>query len=400
MENNHSKKTIVLATDVPFWNCSAGNEQRITQIIGFFRQFCEVVVLYVGFASKKDKRKVSSYGIKKLYCAFEWKVVLKNWVKLVVNAYFPALRGVLKKMRKPGSLDTRKSIIAKNKLDLILSRTDVDVLCVEYVWMTYLFEHVSDSVLKIVDSHDIQFDRCDSFKKMGLNYDFNISEAEEIECLNSADVVLAINHRDFEIMSQKLRTNVIEYPYIPTRTKAEKQVAVECMQNGYRIAFVGSAIDFNISALEWFCDKIWPYVKENEPLSEFHVYGKVAAYAPLMNGVYAHGFVEDERDIYSQNDIFVNPILMGGGLKIKCVEALMFAKPLVTTAVGAQGLESGIDQAFFVAEDENDFIRKLVLLLHDPKKRKEMSSCSDQVICSLEDSLKRGEQTLAKKIGI
>lgn len=399
MESCRPKKTLVLATDVSFWNCSAGNEQRITQVIELFKQYCDVIVLYIGGLSKKDKRKISFYQLKEIYSVFEWKTVLKDCIKLVINTYFPFLRGFLKKMRKPGSLKTRKSVIAKKKLESILKRMDVDALCVEYVWMAYLFENIPNSVLKIVDTHDVQFDRCESFKKMGLNYDFSISEGEEIECLNLADIVLAINHRDFEMLSQKLKTTVVEYPYVPLKIRHEKYAA-DFVQNGYRIAFVGSAIDFNINALKWFCDRVWPQVKKLEPLSEFHVYGKVAAYAPSMFGIFAHGFVSDEKDIYNQNDIFVNPILMGGGLKIKCVEALMYAKPLVTTAVGAQGIESGIDKAFFVADDENDFARKLILLLHNPEKRRKMSSCSEQVIRSLEESLKKAENYLFDKIGI
>jgi glycosyltransferase involved in cell wall biosynthesis len=400
MESCQPKKKLVLATDVSFWNCSAGNEQRITQVVELFKQYCDVIVLYIGYLSKKDKRKISSYQLKEIYCVFEWKTILKDCAKSVINTYFPFLRGILKKMRKSGSLKTRKSVIAKKKLDLILKRIYVDVLCVEYVWMVYLFENIPNSILKIVDTHDVQFDRCESFKKMGLSYDFNISESEEIECLNLADVVLAINRRDFEMLSRKLKTAVVEYPYIPSKIKFEKHVVADSAQNGYRVAFVGSAIDFNINALKWFCERVWPHVKKLEPLSEFHVYGKVAAYAPSMLGVFAHGFVSDEKDIYNQNDIFVNPILMGGGLKIKCVEALMYAKPLVTTAVGAQGIESGIDKAFFVADDENDFARKLILLLHNPEKRRKMSSCSEQVIRSLEESLKKAENYLFDKIGI
>lgn len=400
MENSCCKKTIAVATDVPFWNVSAGNEQRISQVINFFRQSCDVIVLYIGYTSKKDQRKIASYGLKNVYCAFEWKSILKDRVKLIVNTYFPALRHILKKMRKPGSLNTRRSLVAKKKLRDIFSKTKVDVLCVEYVWLTYLFEDVSASVLKIVDTHDIQFDRCESFRNVGLNYDFNISEEDELKCLNLADVILAINHRDCEILSKKTNAKVVEYPYLPEKKDLEKRNQIECTPNRYRVAFIGSAIDFNIRALDWFCNKVWPYVKEMEPLSEFHVYGKVAVYAPSMPGVFAHGFVSNEKDIYYQNDIFVNPILMGGGLKIKCVEALMYAKPLVTTSVGAQGLETGIDKAFLVAEDETDFVDKLLLLLHDSKKKQELSSCSEQVVLFLKESLKKAEFSLAEKIGI
>lgn len=396
MESRLSKKTVVIATDVPFWKCSAGNEQRITQMIDFFRRFCDVIVLYIGYASKKDRKKIASYELKNLYCAFEWKAFLKENLKLVINSYFPVMRGILKKMRKPGSLKTRKSEIAKNRLDAILTENNVHILCVEYVWMTYLFTGLTDSILKIIDTHDIQFDRCESFKQMGLNYDFNISETEEVECLNQADVVLAINHRDAEILSKKLKTEVVEYPYLPSKIKNGNQSDACCEQNGSRIAFIGSAIEFNIMALLWFCDKIWPIVKRSVPSAEFHVYGKVAAYTPLVPGVVAHGFEPNESDIYNKNDIFVNPIQMGGGLKIKCVEALMYAKPLVTTQVGAQGLESGIGEAFWVATDEKDYVQKLVILLQNSEKRLELSRNSQSIVNRLKDALELAENSIKK----
>ena len=125
-------------------------------------------------------------------------------------------------------------------------------------------------------------------------------------------------------------------------------------------------------------------LKEN-PNAELHVYGKVSSYCRKGPSVFLHGFVEKYEDIYKDNQIFINPILMGGGLKIKCVEALMFGKPLVTTSIGAQGLESGCGKAFLVADDANEYALLINTLLRSKSKMGELSESAVSFIGELKN---------------
>ncbi|HEY9664990.1 MAG TPA: glycosyltransferase, partial [Allocoleopsis sp.] len=70
---------------------------------------------------------------------------------------------------------------------------------------------------------------------------------------------------------------------------------------------------------------------------------------------------------YDLASLVINPIPYGTGLKIKTIEALGYAKPLVTTSVGAEGLEEGIDRAFLVADTPEAFAQAIITILDDPE---------------------------------
>jgi glycosyltransferase involved in cell wall biosynthesis len=79
--------------------------------------------------------------------------------------------------------------------------------------------------------------------------------------------------------------------------------------------------------------------------------------------------VTDIASAYREADIAINPVTFGGGLKIKTVEALAFAKPLVTTPVGACGLEDGANRAFVVCTAPHEISKALIRLVAKPAER-------------------------------
>lgn len=391
-------KKIAFVTDVPFWKKTAGNEQRVSQVLEMLCAAAAVSLFYIGSISKKDYESLKKQNFSDVYGISCWKQDLKNGIKNVVTQYFPYLRKYLKRIRKPGSLETRKSSAVADFVKKKFDENGYDVLWVEYVWLTYLFDSAPSDVLKFVDTHDVQYDRCASFARIGLNYDFQITKDEEVESLEKADYVLAINSRDNEILSRDLK-NVLVYPYIPFLGE-EKQEIVTSNEGKNRVAFIGSPIDFNIKSVEWFIANVWPLILEKKPNAEFHVYGKVSNYVKKERNVYAHGFVKNSSDIYRDNRIFVNPILMGGGLKIKCVEALLYGKPLVTTSVGAQGIEDGCGSAFLVADEAKYFAEYVVNFLNVDDVASLYSTKAQKFINEMLWSTKQAEENIKKIIGM
>ena len=84
--------------------------------------------------------------------------------------------------------------------------------------------------------------------------------------------------------------------------------------------------------------------------------------------------MDDLTSVYQRADVVINPISIGTGLKIKNIEALGFGKPLVTTSVGAEGLESGSQLAFLVADTAQDFANAVIGILQDSGLYRQLSS--------------------------
>jgi glycosyltransferase involved in cell wall biosynthesis len=128
--------------------------------------------------------------------------------------------------------------------------------------------------------------------------------------------------------------------------------------------FIGSANQSNIDALHYFIEEIFPAVKTSFPEATLLVAGPVCRVLDSPDqSIIKCGEPENLDELYGKASVVINPIRFGTGLKIKNIEALGYAKPLVTTPVGAEGLENGADSAFLVADDASGFARHLNRIL-------------------------------------
>lgn len=85
------------------------------------------------------------------------------------------------------------------------------------------------------------------------------------------------------------------------------------------------------------------------------------------------GFAPDLLAAYSRAHVILNPVNYGGGLKIKSVEALCFGKPLITTAIGAEGLTDGARVAFIQADADQEFVAAMIELARSAEMRDGLS---------------------------
>ena len=74
-----------------------------------------------------------------------------------------------------------------------------------------------------------------------------------------------------------------------------------------------------------------------------------------------------QEEIYSQVDAMINPVFVGGGLKIKTLEALAYGKVLISTKEGAVGMGSPEDNGIIIAENRAEFINAFINLSKQPE---------------------------------
>ena len=124
----------------------------------------------------------------------------------------------------------------------------------------------------------------------------------------------------------------------------------------------------NLDAVEWFLDKIYPkvYQKTKAP---FYVVGSNAPETLAerkVEGMVFKGFVSEEEleQLYMSCRMAVVPLRYGAGVKGKVVEALHYGIPVVTTSVGAEGIE-GLDDCVAVEDQEEAYIQTVISLYSD-----------------------------------
>lgn len=145
------------------------------------------------------------------------------------------------------------------------------------------------------------------------------------------------------------------------------------------IAYLGS-LDWlpNIDGLKWFVNKVMPIIVKSNSNVKFYIYGKNASHdVERLNdekNVFVKGFIEDVREVYKKAKVMVVPLLAGSGIRIKILEAMAAGKAVVTTSIGSEGIMIEPGKNIMIADNSDEFAKKLLTLLDDNELRKSMGS--------------------------
>lgn len=131
----------------------------------------------------------------------------------------------------------------------------------------------------------------------------------------------------------------------------------------------------NVEAALWFARRVWPLVLEQVPQARLQLVGRnptPAVTALAGPSVVVTGTVDDLEPWYASTRVAVAPLLAGGGSRLKILEALAAARPLVATTVGAEGLEDLVGRGVVVADEPAAFAAEVVALLRDADRAAEL----------------------------
>jgi glycosyltransferase involved in cell wall biosynthesis len=338
-------KKVLLVTDVNFWEKCSGHRMRISALIEYLAHHVQLTVVNTGPAPQDIEE------------------ILRN----SFNADFFVLEKT-KYLNSNGYGRKLKTFLKDKKFDTII---------IEYIHSSYFLNFLIDDVKIILDAHDIISDRADEFKK--FNYSsalYEISKEDEFEIMNVYDHVMVLCEPDYEKVNSMIgqgRALLCPHPVMicrhPVRTKVKS------------ITFIASGYLPNKDAINFFIANCWPQITEIYDIT-LSVYGTVGEGLdlPKNNRIAWKGFVPDLNKIYEEADIIINPIRFGAGLKIKNVEALAHGLPLVTTTHGARGIETGINNAFLVADEPSEFIHSIASLIENVKFRTHLSKNARKLI--------------------
>ena len=140
------------------------------------------------------------------------------------------------------------------------------------------------------------------------------------------------------------------------------------------LVFTGSMDWYpNEDAVLHFADAILPRIRREVPAASLTVVGRSPRRslqaAAARAGVHLTGRVDDVRPYVAEAAVCVVPLRVGGGTRLKIFEALAMAKPVVSTALGAEGLPVVPGEHFVQADDPDAFAAAVVSLLHDRGRR-------------------------------
>lgn len=146
------------------------------------------------------------------------------------------------------------------------------------------------------------------------------------------------------------------------------------------IIFMGTlSWEANVDGLLYFLSEVFPLVLKADSKVKLNIVGRnpdpriIVASEKYPENVILHGFVDNLKDVFRLGRVFILPLRFGSGMKVKCLDALYSGIPIVTTSIGAEGIELEQNKHALICDNTDDFSNALLTLLSSPEKWKAMS---------------------------
>jgi glycosyltransferase involved in cell wall biosynthesis len=204
-------------------------------------------------------------------------------------------------------------------------------------------------------------------------YEYGKFRAQEIDICRRKDAILTTSFRDAKV----LQSDVPDVPMyvVPNGVDTTYFSLREEPREPQSLVFTGSMNYVpNADGAEYFLDEIFPLIQRTVPGVKVYFVGN----APpehlrerASESVIVTGFVEDVRPYVERASIYVVPLRMGGGTRLKVLEALSMQRPIVTTSIGCEGIDVKNEDTVLIADEPRAFAEAVIQLLQDaPMRRK------------------------------
>ena len=271
--------------------------------------------------------------------------------------------------------------ISKNfeeKLIQILQDQEFDIIQVETLFLTpYLKTIAKYSNAKVfLRAHNIEHliwkrlaeNTKNPFRKIYFDHLSVQLKNYEIDHLDQYDGIVSISKVDTEYYLNLTQKPIVtssfgiipeEYPI--SKIKEEKP----------SLFFIG-AMNWipNAEGLKWFLTDIWPTVHKNFPELEFNIASKeIPIWLKTFDSKNIHllGEVESAKDFISSKSIMIVPLHSGSGIRVKIIEGMAMGKAVISTTIGAEGIECENGKDILIADTKEEFLMQINRCLSDEK---------------------------------
>ena len=189
--------------------------------------------------------------------------------------------------------------------------------------------------------------------------------AYELEHINDYDGVVCITRNDADYFKQNgCRRPVTAIPF-----GVEPEECMGVTVEPASLFHIG-AMDWmpNRESIEWLLDEVWPVVHREVPQAHLYLAGRKMPERWMhaaIDGVSVVGEVPDAGYFIAGKQINVVPLRSGSGIRVKIIEAMAAGKAVVTTSVGAQGIEYTDGENLLIADTPEQFARQIKRLVDD-----------------------------------
>ncbi len=273
----------------------------------------------------------------------------------------------------------------------------VDILLVNYTWLTRAFETCPTGMLRVLDTHDRFSGRRELLASAGIGPEFfHTTEAEERKALARAHVIWSIKPQEAEFFASLGMKHVVNMPYFepvdaPSLPRARREIM--------RFGMVGAANSVNFVNTNAFLAAIRAYVARTLLPCEIVIAGSICELLdpPDVPWIRLLGRLPDLISFYEYIDVVVAPISVSTGLKIKVGEALCHGKAVVALAHAFEGYPAR--HPFHTLSSLDGMMAAMRRIVNEPTLVDDLEHLSAVVVRDLQAELAHGLAYTVTELG-
>lgn len=246
------------------------------------------------------------------------------------------------------------------------------------------------SIPTVFDAHNVEHDllrRVAASSASATKHAFNLMEARklkrlEVNAWNQATICVATSERDAELMRRLTSTRV---EVVPNGVDLDAfGEARQTTPKPHHAVFTGAMRHQpNADGASWYVREVHPLVQREAPDASIAIVGAdppAAIRALSSASVDITGQIDDVRPYLSSARVAVVPLWSGGGTRLKILEAFASGRPVVSTTIGAEGIDARDGEHVLLADTPEDFAQAIVRVFNDDELAGRLGSAGRQLV--------------------
>lgn len=269
-------------------------------------------------------------------------------------------------------------------ISLLLTSQLFDLVHIEHLHMAHYLPIVKTYGLPVIlREQNVETLLVDRFaqKVRGLQSLYARTQVAKLRRFEStaceqADLCLAITDEDekrLRELNPRIKTAVVpagvDIEYFNPKNRS--------LEEPYTIVSVAS-MDWlpNTDGILWFCNQVFPQIKQQLPQIKLYLVGNnpptsIQKLADSKN-IIVTGFVEDVREYIARGSVFIVPLRIGSGMRLKILQAMAMGKTVISTYIGAEGIKATHGKNVLLANNPEEFATLTLYALNNPTLRQQI----------------------------
>lgn len=217
-------------------------------------------------------------------------------------------------------------------------------------------------------------------KRMLMEHEADKLASFEVATCAAFDHVTWVTQEDHDAVQIVAAAPVRNDGVLPICGSPEDSPAIARRPDSRRVTFLGGLhYPPNAQGVLWFAEHAFPQVLAAQPDAILTVIGKQPPEALRSLGIPARnleitGYVDDPQPYLAETAAFVVPLLAGGGMRVKIIDGWSWGLPIVSTRIGAEGIDAVDGVNMLLADEPADFAAAVIALLADPAQNAKIAA--------------------------